>query len=439
MIKIKADLLNKYNAVLQKNGILQKDQRFYLKWLRFYLDFCHKYDFDQSDTGSLPQFINKLRSKNQKKVQQQQATNAVQLFYSLTKFKKKIPEIDKIKENRVPYSATEACKSEKSNQKITRSWKDAYEGLANEIKVRHYSPKTLKSYRGWVKKFQTFTVSKNLKQLDSSDVKKFLTYLAVEQNVSASSQNLAFNSLLFFYRHILGREFGKIDGVVRAKKRPYIPVVLSRDEVDRVINNLQYPFDLIVKVIYGCGLRLFECLNLRINNFDFDGGILTIHDGKGKKDRTVPIPETITSELKVHLQRVDNLHQKDISDNYDGAFMFNRLEKKYKNAGKDFIWQWFFPAKSLTFIKDLNENRRYHMHETHVQRAIKRAVAKAKLTKRATTHTFRHSYASHLLAANFDIRTIQELLGHSDIRTTMIYTHTVRSTTIKEAKSPLDF
>ena len=266
-----------------------------------------------------------------------------------------------------------------------------------------------------------------------------MSYLAVELDVSASSQNLAFNSLLFFYRHILGREFGEIDGVVRAKKRPYIPVVLSRDEVDSVLDNLNYPYDLVVKMIYGCGLRLFECLNLRINNFNFDGGILTVHDGKGKKDRTMPLPKVIIPELKAHMEKVADLHQTDIADNYDGAFMFDRLEKKFKYAGKDFIWQWFFPAKALTFVKETKENRRYHLHETHVQKNLKKAVTTARLTKRATSHTFRHSYASHLLAANYDIRTIQELLGHSDIRTTMIYTHTVVSKTIKEAKSPLDF
>ncbi|MFH2092200.1 MAG: integron integrase [Pseudomonadota bacterium] len=311
--------------------------------------------------------------------------------------------------------------------------------LSDEIKVRHYSPKTLKSYRAWALKFQSFLNSKDPSLLDSEDVKRFLTYQAVDLHVSASSQNLAFNALLFFYRHALGKEFGKIDGVVRAKKRPYIPVVLSKDEVHQVIEKLSYPYDLVVKVLYGCGLRLFEGLNLRINNFKFDAGILTVHDGKGKKDRTVPIPEILVPELKKQVDTVYNLLQVDLADNFDGAFMFDRLEKKYKDAGKEFVWQWFFPAISLTHVKAVNEHRRYHLHDTHVQRAIKKAVNQSRLTKRASAHTFRHSYASHLLQANYDIRTIQELLGHSDIRTTMIYTHTVKSCTLKEAKSPLDF
>jgi len=195
----------------------------------------------------------------------------------------------------------------------------------------------------------------------------------------------------------------------------------------------------MVKLLYGCGLRLFECLNLRVNNFNFDASILTVHDGKGKKDRTVPLPETLKPELLDHLERVKKLHEKDLKDGYAGAFMMNQLEKKYKNAGKELVWQWFFPAKALTYVSDTNEFRRYHHHESHIQKAIKKAVRKAQLTKRASAHTFRHSFATHLLQANYDIRTIQELLGHSDVRTTMVYTHTIQSRTIKEVKSPLDF
>jgi integron integrase len=318
-------------------------------------------------------------------------------------------------------------------------WKAAYDTLNDEIKVRHYSPKTLKTYSMWIKKFQAFVNSKDTRSLSSADVKEFLTFLAVKKRVSASTQNQAFNALLFFYRHVIKKDFGKHKDIVRAKKKPYIPIVLSREEVDAVIENLRYPYDLVVKLLYGCGLRLFECLNLRINNFNFDAGVLTIHDGKGKKDRTVPLPEKIMPELKVHLDRVKKLHQKDINSGYAGAFMFGLLEKKYKNCAKDLIWQWFFPAKRLTYIPGTKECRRYHLHESHVQKAIKDAARNAQITKRVSAHTFRHSFATHLLQANYDIRTIQELLGHSDVRTTMIYTHTIKSRTLKEAKSPLDF
>ncbi|WP_208596245.1 integron integrase [Desulfovermiculus halophilus] len=311
--------------------------------------------------------------------------------------------------------------------------------MTNEIKIRHYSQKTLKSYTNWVYKLKSYTRLQDPQALSTSDVKSFLTSLAVEKNMSASSQNLAFNALLFFFRHVLGQEFGPIDGVVRAKQKPYIPVVLTREEIDKVIQHLTSPFDLVVQLLYGCGLRLFECLGLRVNAFNFDFGVLTIHDGKGKKDRTVPLPHMLLPELNKQLEKVKALHAKDLEARYDGVFMFDNMENKYPNSPREFVWQWFFPATYLTHIPETGQRRRYHLHESQVQKAIRHAVQKAQIPKRVSSHTFRHSFASHLLQANYDIRTIQELLGHSDVRTTMIYTHTIKSQTQKEAKSPLDF
>jgi len=188
----------------------------------------------------------------------------------------------------------------------------------------------LNTYAIWTRKFQSFTKNKDPEALSPSDVKDFLTFLAVKQKVSASSQNQAFNALLFFFRNILKKDFGKIDGVVCAKRKPYIPVVLSREEIDDIINKLPYPYSLMAKLLYGCGLRLSECLNLRVNNFNFDAGVLTVHDGKGKKDRTVPLPETLRPELQAHLERIKKLHQKDLKDGYSGVFMMNQLEKNIK-------------------------------------------------------------------------------------------------------------
>lgn len=453
MIQIDPQTIKKYKMVLINNHIPETDSHFYLKWLRYYLDFCHKYQFEKDNRASLPLFVEKLKSKGQNLGQQNQAGHAIKLFYGSLHSGKENRSTkrgsgnsnyvqDRVMEVQQPYptkkSIPDFTKAQEDMNTCKQKWHNKLTALADEIQMRHYSPKTLKSYRAWVVNFQLYLKYKNPDLLDNEDVKKFLTYQAVKLNVSASSQNQGFNALLFFYRHILGKEFGKIDGIVRAKKRPYIPVVLSQNEIYRVFEHLKYPFDLAIKLMYGCGLRLFECLNLRVKDFNFDAGVLTIL-GKGKKYRTVPIPKSITPDLEDHMKKVYHLNQIDIADGYDGAFMFDRIDKKYKNAAKEFIWQWFFPSKAITQVEDSKEKRRYHLHETHLQRALKKAVGKARLTKRATSHTFRHSYASHLLEANYDIRTIQELLGHSDVRTTMIYTHTIKSKTIKEAKSPLDF
>ncbi|HWP49159.1 MAG TPA: integron integrase [Candidatus Limnocylindrales bacterium] len=476
MLNIPSALRTQFETCLRNTAIPKHAHAAYIKWLRYYLDFCQKYHFPHTQRESLPHFLHKLQEKKQTKAQQQQASHAISLYYELIHFRGSLNEVPSTKPvlsfvegkdsppgKALPESSLRPAQDtapktvSSSNQAKTSlrpfdkpktpqaqdpatgvSWKAVYTRLANEIQVRHYSPKTLETYTQWVRHFQTFTRSKDPQWLSSADVKEFLTFLAVTRKVSASTQNQAFNALLFFYRQVLNKEFGKLQGVVRAKRKPYVPVVLSREEIEAILQHLSPPYDLVVKLLYGCGLRLSECLHLRVHGFNLDAGVLTVHDGKGQKDRTVPLPETILPELRAQLQSLKDLHQQDLERDYAGVFLVNALEKKYKNAAKEFIWQWFFPAKQLTYIEKTGEYRRYHLHETHVQKAIKQAVGKARICKRASAHTFRHSFASHLLQANYDIRTIQELLGHSDVKTTMIYTHTVRSITIKEAKSPLD-
>jgi integron integrase len=496
MLNLPSALRTQFETCLQNTAIPKPAQPAYTKWLRYYLDFCQKYHFPPAQRESLSHFLHKLQEKKQTKAQQQQAAHAVSLYYELIRFsdshndlpslKKDIPtgktpdvsshrpdSLPNETKTRVPPPVAPAPVAHRldslpnetktspkaisagqvppepsqktvSSSKLAKpstgvSWVAVYTRLASEIQIRHYSRKTLKTYTQWARHFQTFTRSKDPEALSAADVKEFLTFLAVTRKVSASTQNQAFNALLFLYRHVLNREFGKLEGVVRAKRKPYVPVVLSREEIKAILQHLSPPYDLVAKLLYGCGLRLSECLNLRVQCFNFDAGVLTIHDGKGGKDRTVPLPETILPELRAQLESLKDLHQRDLDRGYAGVFLVNALEKKYKNAAKEFTWQWFFPAKQLTYIEKTGEYRRYHLHETHLQKAIKEAVGKARIYKRASAHSFRHSFASHLLQANYDIRTIQELLGHSDLKTTMIYTHTVKSVTIKEAKSPLDF
>ena len=432
MIQIPEQIRRQFNSALGAKNIPVNFHADYRKWLRYYLDFCHKYHFDAADRKSLPCFIKKLQQKKQNIQQQKQAHAAISLYYAVDFSSNTIT-----KTASAPQSAPLPTKAEGPKAK-NADWTPVFQKLKAEIKLRHYSPRTLKTYTGWARQFQAFTKSKDSRLLTSNDVKEFLTFLAVERKVSAAAQNQAFNALLFLFRHVLQTEFGEINDVPRAKKTRYIPVVLSRAEIDAIISNLSPPHDLIVKLLYGCGLRISECLSLRIHNINFDNLVVTVL-GKGNKYRTVPLPETLVPELKKHLQSVVKLHENDLKTDFSGTFLDASLEKKYPNAAKELPWQWFFPAKTLSLVPEAGEYRRYHLHDTHVQKAIRRAVKKAQITKRASAHTFRHSFASHLLQANFDIRTIQELLGHSDVRTTMIYTHTIKSRTIKEAKSPLDF
>jgi len=475
MLTLPTDILAQYEAVLKKRKVPVSFHADYRKWLSYYLDFRSKYQLPDSKSEQVRLFIGKLQDKKQSQEQQKQAAHALSLFFE-SQIRKKassplltsvLPQKDSNKPQSSIPSAITSLKSEEVNiqpaitvgkkedvgQRRGRStyndwrcleksespdWDKIIDGLAAEIKTRHYSRKTLKAYADWCRKFQSYLKNKPPEALTSADVKAYLTHLAVKCNVSASTQNQAFNAILFLYRHVLKKDFGDHKDIPRAKKSKYIPVVLSRKEIDDVVKFLGYPYDLVVKLLYGCGLRLFECVNLRVKNFNFDAGILTVH-GKGDKDRTVPIPRKIVPELTAQLDAVKKLHDEDLSAGYAGVFLDDSLEKKYPSACKDFIWQWFFSQQSLTFVEVTKERRRYHLHETHVQLALYEAVRKAKLTKRVTCHTFRHSFATHLLQANYDIRTIQELLGHSDVKTTMIYTHCVPSRTVKEARSPLDF
>jgi integron integrase len=406
MKKIPDALNAQFVALLDKNRIPQKFHNHYLKWLRYYLDFCERYRFSESNSQSLSNFIQKLKEKRQTDAQQKQANEAIHFYYELIRSKPSNNTGELPKHPLKPEGVSDAqslyraarlqsklqadtnkrysAQNKAAQTGVKGTWQAAYKQLSNEIKVRHYSAKTLKSYSIWVRKLQYFSKSKDTALLSTTDVKDFLTFLAVKQKVSASSQNQAFNALLFFFRHVLNREFGKIDGVVRAKRKRYIPVVLSREEIDAIIGNLKYPYDLVVKLLYGCGLRLSECLNLRAQSFNFDFSILTIHDGKGEKDRTVPLPQVIMPDIEVHMEKIKKLHDKDLDEGYAGAFMFDLIEKKYKNCAMEFVWQWFFPAKILTFVPETSEYRRYHLHERHVQKAIKRAVNKAKICKHAT-------------------------------------------------------
>ena len=438
-------LVAQFQAYLTSRNIASTTFPEYLKWLRYFFDFCKKYPGAGPVSRQVSAFLDKLREKGQSEQHCAAATRAVELYLEMrhrpdsppAEQTAHVPQtLPALTPNRPRPSQFDPVGYEVKTD--SQEWDVVLERLVDEIKVRHYSRKTLQTYARWSRSFQRFLKNKPPTELTTADVKDYLTYLAVKCHVAASTQNQAFNSLLFLFRHALKRDFGELRDVPRAKKSLYVPTVLSREEIDAILLHLYHPYRLIVQLLFGCGLRLFECLQLRVRDFNFDAGVLTIH-GKGKKDRTVPLPESILPELRAQMVRVAGLHERDLAAGYDGVFLDDAVEKKYPRAPQELIHQWFLPQRELTEVAETGERRRWHVHETKLQKALYLAVRKAQIPKRVTAHTFRHSFATHLLQAGYDIRVIQNLLGHSSLKTTMIYTHCVPVRTVKEPKSPLDF
>lgn len=314
--------------------------------------------------------------------------------------------------------------------------------MREAIRIKHYSYRTERSYIDWVKRFYdyVFNIKKRdveSKGLDSGDVRDFLSYLAVYLRVSSSTQNQAFNALLFLFRDVLKIELGELGKTVRAKRGPKLPVVLSIAEVGKLFSNAEGKYLLILQLLYGAGLRLMELARLRVNDIDFDANLIFVRSGKGDKDRSTILPLCIKEQLAGHLQQVKLLHEKDLDDGYGEVYLPDALERKYPDADKEWIWQYVFPAAKLSIDPRAGKIRRHHISEKVIQNTVQNAVKKASIAKHATVHTLRHSFATHLLMNGINIREIQELLGHKNIETTMIYTHVVRDMS-NAPKSPLD-
>ncbi|MCD6334047.1 MAG: integron integrase [Candidatus Latescibacteria bacterium] len=309
--------------------------------------------------------------------------------------------------------------------------------LHEALRSRHYSPRTEETYCLWTKRFVYFHNLRHPAEMAESEINAFLTHLAVKEKVSASTQNQALSALLFLYRHILGRPIGDLGEVIRARKPNRLPVVMTRDEVKTVLGRLTGDKWLMASLLYGSGLRLMECLRLRVQDIDFSRNEITVRDGKGAKDRVTMLPQSLKNPLQDHLRRVKAIHGQDLNEGWGRVQMPNALDRKYPNAPTDWRWQWVFPQENRWKNPKTSEEGRHHAHESILQKAVAGAVRKAALTKRATCHTFRHSFATHLLEDGYDIRTIQELLGHKDLKTTMIYTHVLNQGG-KGVKSPMD-
>lgn len=305
------------------------------------------------------------------------------------------------------------------------------------LRSRHYSRRTEKTYVMWVKRLILFHNVRRPADMAAPEVNAFLTHLAVEGPVGASTQNQALSALLFLYRHVIGREIGDLGQVVRARKPKRLPVVMTRDEVQAVLDQLRGEKWLMASLMYGAGLRLMECIRLRVQDIDFGASHIMVRDGKGFKDRLTVLPAVVKDPLRRHMDSVREIHRGDVAEGYGRVSMPYALERKYPNASREWRWQWVFPQSRRWRNRETGEQGRRRVDESIIQRAVKQAVGQAGLTKRASCHTFRHSFATHLLEAGHDIRTVQELLGHKDVKTTMVYTHVLNQGPMG-VESPMD-
>ena len=308
------------------------------------------------------------------------------------------------------------------------------------LRLKHYSIRTEKAYIGWMRRYLMFHNKRHPREMGVPEIEAFLSHLAINDNVAGSTQNQAFNALLFLYEKVLNISLKneKIDAL-RARKKVNLPVVMSKEEVKQVITLMKGERQIMAKLLYGSGLRLMECVRLRVHDLDFNMNEITVRDGKGNKDRITLFPETIQPLLREHLERIKLIHEKDLADGYGRVYLPYALERKYSNANKEWGWQYVFPAGNISRDPRSVEYRRHHVDESSLQKAVKQSARKTEITKKISPHTFRHSFATHLLMDGVDIRSIQELLGHKDVSTTMIYTHVLREQGVQRIKSPLNF
>ncbi len=309
--------------------------------------------------------------------------------------------------------------------------------VRNVIRLRHYSIRTEEAYVNIIRRFIIFHHKRHPKEMGVDEIRQYLSNMATNGNVAASTQNVALAALLFLYREVLRIDLPLVEGVERAKRPQRIPVVLTPEEVERILTHTKGTHQLMASLLYGAGLRLMECVRLRVKDVDFDYRQIIVRDGKGEKDRRTILPKPIIEPLRRHLAKVQLQHEEDVCLSCGSVYLPYALERKYPKAAIEWVWQYIFPASKLSVDPRTGERRRHHASEDQLQKAVKQAIKISRIEKRASCHTLRHSFATHLLESGYDIRTIQELLGHSDISTTMIYTHVLNKGG-RAVKSPLE-
>jgi len=308
--------------------------------------------------------------------------------------------------------------------------------VRTELRAKHYSKKTEQAYIGWIKRYILFHGKRHPADMGKDEIKKFINHLAVNENVASSTQSQALQGILYLYKNVLKKDVGWIEEIKRSARIKHLPVVLDKNEVKDILYELKGRNNLIGCLLYGTGMRLNEGLRLRIKDLNFSYKIINVRDGKGEKDRVTILPNILVNDLKQQIEKVESLHKlNDKSKNIEAPLPY-ALRKKYPNAGKELAWQYIFPAKNLVYVKKEGIRYRVHLHQSIFQKEFKKALTRSKVAKNASPHTLRHSFATHLLQDGYDIRTVQELLGHKSVRTTMIYTHVLNRGI--SVKSPLD-
>jgi integron integrase len=410
-------MLRAFEAFLTKKGTVKTQSvPFYLKWVSDCYAFLNEPVSNRLSSEQKKQFLLNM-AKRHEDWQVNQADTALRIYdYFLSR-------------------AVSPTTGEPSPYE--EKWGVLEEKMRDGLRLRHRSLSTEKTYIIWLRNFKGFVDKKDPHQLKGRDLQDFLSHLAVEKRASASTQNQALNAIVFLYRHILDKNIDQELSAVRAKQRRHLPVVLTIKEIESIFDHLSGTSKLMAMMIYGGGLRLHECLQLRIKDIDIEQNMVIVRSGKGDKDRRTVLPETLKDDVIKHLTEIRSIYDQDRRDGIEGVWLPGALEKKYPNAGKEWGWFWCFPSKSISIDPRNNIVRRHHVHPAQLQKAFKIAVGKAGITKQASVHTLRHSFATHLLETGYDIRTIQELLGHQNLQTTMIYTHVAKENVLG-VRSPLD-
>jgi len=433
-----------FKGCLEENRVRPDHSDFYVKWAQTFVDFRPGKKLRDRSAEDIRSFLENLRNGPRiEEWQVKQAEHSLKILYE-----RFLPGYVPVHVPASPPSEPVAEKKQgtESNRfrdrvipgEVDRLFSPLLQALKTEIRGRHYSIRTETAYLDWVRRFIAFHGYGDPKGMEGTvEVKEYLDFLAVEREVAASTQNQALNALVFFFNNALKKPFGEMETFVRAKRPQRLPEVMTREEVQALLAQMEGIAALMAGLMYGGGLRLMECLRLRVKDIDFARHQILVRDGKGQKDRVTMLPERFYEALKSHLEQVKSVYEQDRAQGSAEVFIWPALARKYPNAGKEWIWQYVFPAKSLSVDPRSGKVRRHHIHESVVQKAVKNAASRSGVNRKVSCHTLRHSFATHLLEAGYDIRTVQELLGHADVSTIMIYTHVLNRPGLS-VKSPAD-